>query len=159
MIKIENQLDKKWKEWYIGTAKAFSFAGNACFLFCFTYLYSVKMGKQISPGVVDKMFIDGDVYNGALIISEKAAKVLGLEYFGREYNVDKPPDWSPSIKEVDFSIKGGKQQHFVIRITDKTGRYILDPYEGVKRSINYYEKKVKSPNWESGNFSYRKFKI
>lgn len=159
MIKIENQLDKKWAKYYMGFARGYSFAGNACFLFCFTFMHSVKMGKQISPAVVDQMFIDGGVYSGPLINSEKAAKVLGLQYFGKETNINNTPDWSPSIKEVDFSIAGGKQQHFVIRINDESGKYILDPYQGVKRAINFYELKVKSPNWETGNFSYRKFKI
>jgi hypothetical protein len=68
---------------------------------------------------------------------------------------------------VDFSIAGGKQQHFVIRelmrIT-KDGKIagkkvILDPFGGVRREINYYENKVKAPNWETGRFSYRKIKI
>lgn len=158
-IKIENQLDKKWAKWYLGKVKTSGFNNFGCFLFCWTYMYSVKMGKQISPSEVDKIFIDNGVYSGDMIISEKAAKVLGLKYYGKEFNIDKPPAWSPSIKEVDFSIKGGKQQHFVIRINDETGRCILDPYEGVKRKINYYEQKVKSPNWETKHFSYRLVKI
>jgi len=113
---------------------------------------------QIKPSEVDMIFTNKGAYNGDLINSEKAAKVLGLKYFGKEKNINKPPSWSPSIKEVDFSIIGGKQQHFVVRINDETGKYILDPYGGLKRPINYYEKKVKAPNWETGNFSYRLFK-
>ncbi len=159
MIKIENQLDKKWSKYYLGKVKTSSFNLFACHLFCWTYMYSVKMGKQISPAVVDKMFMDKGGYSGDMIISEKASEILGLKYFGREYNINKPPAWSPSIKEVDFSIKGGKQQHFVIRINDKTGKYILDPYQGVKRAINYYEKKVGAPNWETKHFSYRLAKV
>ena len=159
MIKIENQLDPRWAKWYIGKAKGYSFAQNACFLFSLTYMYSVKMGKQISPGVVDKMFIDNGVYSGPLIISEKAAKVLGLAYFGIERNIDKPPSWYPSIKEVDYSIAGGKQQHFVVRTKRNGKNVILDPLGGVQRAINYYEKKVKDPEWKSKHFSYRLFEI
>lgn len=155
MIKIENQLDKKWAKWYLGKVKTSGFNNYGCHLFCWTYIYSVKMGRQISPGAVDKIFMDKGVYSGDLIDSAKAAKALGLKWYGKEYNINKPPNWSPSIKEVDFSIKDGKQQHFVIRINDKTGKYILDPYEGIKRKINYYEEKAKAPNWETGRFSYR----
>jgi len=158
-IKIENQLDKKWAKWYLGKVKTSGFNLFGCHLFCWAYIYSVKMGRQILPSEVDKIFMDNGVYDGDMIISEKAAQVLGLDYFGREYNIEKAPDWSPTIKEVDFSIKGGKQQHFVVRINDGTGKYILDPYEGVKRKINFYESKVGAPNWETRNFSYRLVKI
>lgn len=159
MIKIENQLDKKWDKYYIGKVKTSSFHNFACFLFCLTYLYSLKIGKQISPAVVDKMFIDNDVYVGDLINSEKAARVLGLKYNGIEYNIENPPNWHPSIKQVDYSIAKGKQTHFVIRTKLNGVNVILDPLGGVVRSINYYEKKVNDPLWKSKYFSYRLFKI
>ena len=111
------------------------------------------VGKD--PREVDKIFTKEGVYYGDMIDSVKAAKALGLKYLGKVTDINKPPNWSPSIKEVDFSIQGGKQQHFVIRKNDKTGKYILDPYGGVKRKINHYEEKVKAPNWETGHFSYR----
>jgi len=158
-MKIENQLDNKWDRWYIGKVKTSSFHDFACFLFCLTYMYSVKLGRQVSPGEVDKIFIDKGVYNGDLINSEKAAKALGLQYFGKESNIDNPPDWHPSIKEVDYSIAGGKNQHFVIRENIGGRNVILDPIGGVQRPINYYEKKVNDLNWKSRYFSYRKFKV
>lgn len=70
-----------------------------------------------------------------------AAKALGWEFHGREYDINKEPKFSPTIKEVDFSPAPGKQQHFVVRGEDETGRYILDPYGGARRKINYYEEK------------------
>jgi len=158
-IKIENQLDKKWKKYYLGKVKTSSFNNFGCYLFCWTYLYSIMSKKQVSPVFVDKIFMDEGVYNGDMINSYKAANVLGIRYLGKELNIDKPPKYSPTIKEVDFSIKGGKQQHFVVRIEDKTGKYILDPYGGVKREINYYEKKTKNLNWSKSGFSYRLIKI
>lgn len=159
-IQIENQLDPKWARYYIGNVKTSSFANFACFLFSLTYVYSVKMGRQVSPFEVDQIFVKKGVYNGDMINSEKAAKALGLQYFGKETDINKAPDFFPSIKEVDFSIKFGKQQHFVVRTKNSSGKnVILDPYGGVERPINFYEKKVNAPNWESGNFSYRKFKI
>jgi len=146
---IENQLDKKYDGWYLGKVKTSSFHNFACHLFCWAYM----AGK--TPKEVDKIFTKNGVYYGDMINSVKAAKVLNLNYYGKETNINKPPSWSPSIKEVDFSIKGGKQQHFIIRETKNGKNIILDPYGGVERPINYYEKKVKAPNWETGHFSYR----
>jgi len=159
MIKIENQLDPKWSRWYIGKVKTSKFKDFACFLFCWTYIYSVKMGRQISPSVVDKMFVDGGVYNGDLINSEKAAKVLGLQYFGIEKDINKSPKWYPSVKRVDYSARPGKQYHFVVRTVVDGKKVILDPVEGVQRNINFYERLVGDTSWVQGAFEYRLIKI
>lgn len=158
-IYIENQLDPKWSKYYIGKVKTSKFKDFACFLFSLTYMYSVKMGKQISPAVVDKMFIDNGVYNGDLINSAKAAKVLGLQYFGIEGDIKKAPNWYPNIKQVDYSIQDGKQTHFVVRTVVNGKKVILDPLGGVQRGINFYEQKVKETAWQKKGFSYRLFKI
>lgn len=159
-MKIENQLDKKWDRYYIGKVKTSSFHNFACFLFCLTYLFSIKMKKQISPAVVDDIFIKNGVYIGDEIDSVKAAKVLGLQYFGKEFNIDNAPNWWPSIKQVDYSIKDGKQSHFVVREMVSGVKVILDPLGGVVRNINYYENKVKNLDWNKNNyFSYRLFKV
>jgi len=146
---IENQLDKKYDGWYLGKVKTSSFHNFACHLFCWAYM----AGKN--PKEVDGIFVKEGVYSGDMIDSVKAAKALGLNWYGREYDINKPPNWAPNIKEVDFSIKGGRQQHFVIRENINGKNVILDPYGGVKRKINHYEEKVKAPNWETGHFSYR----
>ena len=158
-IHIENQLDSKWAKYYLGDVKTSGFNTYGCHLFCWAYIYSVKMGKQISPADVDQIFMDKGVYSGDLIDSAKAAKALGVEWLGREYDINKAPGWYPTIKEVDFSIKDGKQQHFVIREYKNGRKIIKDPYQGVERPINYYEEKVNAPNWEGGKFSYRLVKI
>lgn len=157
-MKIENQLDVKWKKYYLGKVKTSGFNGFGCFLFCWTYLYGKKFGRYVSPAEVDTIFIKKGVYNGDMIVSEKAAEALGMQYLGKETDITKTPTWFPTIKEVDFSIKGGKQQHFVVR--DRIGgkNVILDPYGGVQRPINFYEKKTGAPNWENGGFSYRLIK-
>jgi hypothetical protein len=159
MLKIENQLDKKWGSYYIGDVKSSSFRNYACFLFCLTYMYSINRGKQVDPAEVDKMFLDNGVYRGDLINSEKAAKVLGLQYFGIEKDIDKAPSWYPSIKQVDYSIAAGKQTHFVVRSVIGGKKCILDPLGGVARPINFYEKKVGEESWQRGGFSYRLFAL
>lgn len=124
-------------------------------------MYSVAQKRQVSPSEVDVIFTKNGVYFGKvgdLIDSVKAANALGLSYLGKETDINKPPSWHPTIKEVDFSIKDGKQQHFVVREIIDGKKVILDPYEGVQRPINYYEKKTGAPNWENGHFSYRLIK-
>jgi hypothetical protein len=83
----------------------------------------------------------------SLIISERAAIALGLRYDGIEYNVSKEPDWFPNIKEVDMSPALGKQQHFVVRVQENGKKFILDPWDGQKKTIGFYP-----------FVSYRKFK-
>lgn len=156
---IENQLDPKWKKWYLGKVKTSGFNGYGCHLFCWTYLYSVKTGRQVSPGEVDGIFVSKGVYNGDMIQSDKAAIALGMQWLGKETDINKAPDWFPTIKEVDFSLQNGKQQHFVVRERMNGVKVIFDPYGGVQRPIDYYERKVGAPNWEKGNFSYRLIKI
>ncbi len=160
-MNIENQLDPKWSKWYLGKAKGSSFKNFGCFLFCWTYLYSVAQKRQVSPSEVDVLFTKNGVYvgkNGDLIDSTKAAKVLGMRYIGKETNISKAPMWFPTIKEVDFSIAEGKQKHFVVREHINGKNVILDPYGGVQRAINFYEKKTGALNWENGHFSYRLIK-
>lgn len=156
---IDNQLDVRWKKYYLGKVKTSGFNSYGCHLFCWTYVYGKKLGRYVSPAEVDVIFIREGVYNGDMIDSVKAAKALGLLWLGREYDIKKAPDWFPTIKEVDFSIAGGKQQHFIVREKINGKKVILDPYGGVERPLNYYEKKTNNLDWKKGGFSYRLVKM
>jgi len=166
-MNIENQLDPKWSKWYLGKSKTSKFKDYACLLFCFTYIYSIKENMQVSPKYVDKLFTDNNVYFSAtkggpadLINSKRACEVLGLQYFGVETDINKAPNWHPSIKRVDYSAAPGKQYHFVIREVIDGKRVIKDPIGGVVRDINYYEKKVGDTAWvKDHGFEYRLVKI
>lgn len=159
-MQIENQLSSKWRNWYIGKVKTSSFKDFACYLFCWTYVYSVKLGRQVSPGEVDGIFVREGVYDGDQIISEKAAKALGLQYLGYEIDINKAPNWHPSVKRVDYSARPGKQFHFVVREVINGKKVILDPIGGVQRDINYYERLVGDESWREGSaFNYRLIKI
>jgi len=122
-------------------------------------MYSVKLGKEVNPKTVDTLFVKNNVYVGDLINNERACKTLGLEWGGKEYDVNKAPNWYPNIKEVDYSVQDGKQTHFVIRDLEKGVKVIKDPIGGVIRNINFYEKKVNNVDWKKPGFSYRKVKI
>lgn len=156
---IENQLDPKWNKWYIGKVKTSRFKDFACYLFCLTYMYSVKIGKQVSPGTVDMILSGGGAYDGDQIINNKVEPLLGLHYLGYETDINKAPDWHPSIKRVDYSARPGKQYHFVVREVINGKKVILDPVGGVQRDINYYERLVGDTAWRGGAFNYRLWKI
>ncbi len=89
------------------------------------------------PPEVNEILKKAGAFDKDLIISDKAAKALGLEYTGKEYDINKEPDWFPNIKEVDMSPSPGKQQHFVVRIKEDK-KYIIDPWTGKKEAIGFY---------------------
>lgn len=149
-MKILNQLAYKGTKF--GKKKATDMGDYGCKLFCFAMI------TGIDPVTLDKLFVEKNVYfgdAGDLIDDTAAAKALGWGYKGIDRNINNMPGWEPTIKEVDFSVAAGKQQHFVVRLKDS----ILDPYEGVERKKNFYEEKTKAPNWENGHFSYRLFVV
>lgn len=147
-IEIYNQL--LYRGVKFGTKKTSDMASYGCKLFSFAII------TQRDPVELDDFFCQHNVYfgnSGDMIDDVAAAKSLGWEFLGKETDINKMPELSPTIKEVDFSPAAGKQQHFVVRCVDETGRYILDPFGGARRKIDYYENK-------SHNFvSYRIFKV
>jgi hypothetical protein len=156
-IKIEDQLS--FGDIRFGNTKL-KITMYGCKFLCVKYLYEKKIGKKISIGELDAKLLAGNCYSGNSMLDDGAiARTLGFEYLGKETDINNAPDWYPTIKEVDFSEKAGKQQHFVIRENINGKNVILDPYGGVERKINYYELKCGTPLWEKGGFSYRKFKI
>lgn len=157
---IENQLSSKWRNWYLGKVKTSSFNDFGCYLFCLAYMLSVKLGRQVSPGEVDKILTRGGGYDGDMIINDVASKLLDIQYLGYEKDINKPPKWSLSIKRVDYSARPGKQYHFVVREVVNGKKVILDPIGGVQRDINYYERLVGDESWREGSaFNYRLWKI
>lgn len=148
---IDNQNSAKWANHFLGKSKS-GFQKYGCLLFCLSYLKGKQRGYYCSPDECNDILMQGGAFNGDLIDSVKAAKALGFEYLGKETDINKPPSWSPTIKEVRFSIKWG--QHFVVR----ENGHILDPYGGVERAINFYEVKCGNTSWMKGGFSYRLFK-
>ena len=127
-----SQRDPRWANKTLGFGPS-KIGGYGCFLTCL----SMMVGK--TPDKVNNMLKAGGGFYKDLIISDKAAKILGLKYFGKEFDIDKEPGWYPSIKEVDMSPRTGKQQHFVVRIKTLLGRKrIIDPWTGDEQRIDYY---------------------
>ncbi len=158
---IENQDQARYEKLYLGASKSNS-RYYGCKLFSITTVYNIIFGTSFTPEEINKRLLAGGAYFGAnkdLIDDTTAAKILGIDFLGRETDINRAPDWSPTIKEVDFSPTAGKQQHFVVRIIKADGtKKILDPWGGVERPINYYEVKTENADWSKGGFSYRKFR-
>ena len=158
VLSIENQNQPKYYAKYLGNSKT-SMQSAGCKLFSVTAMYNLMFGKSLTVEEMNKKLLDGGAFYGDLLDDVKIAKVLGIKFLGKETDINKAPNYSPTIKEVDFSATAGKQQHFVLRIIKKDGtKAILDPWGGCERKINYYEAKVNNLDWKSGGFSYRLFK-
>lgn len=136
---IYSQKDSRWKNIKLGFGK-YTIGSDGCFLTC------LSMMVNKAPDVVNEILKKAGAFSGSLIISDKAAKALGLQLLkgnsnipGKMTNINYMPDWSPSIKEVDYNSKtANKEQHFVLRIIEDGKRFIIDPLGGIKREINYY---------------------
>ena len=126
-----SQRDWRWRWKRLGNSWS-TIGGYGCFL---TSL-SMMVGKR--PDEVNEILKKAGAFNKDLIISEKAAMALNSKYTGKEYDIDKPPSWSPSIKEVDMSPAKGKQQHFCLRVIENGIRYIIDPWTGQRQRITFY---------------------
>lgn len=122
-----------------------SFQNYSCFTCCLAYLVDKD------PLKVHKILKKEKAYSGALIISDKAAKALGLDLLkgnsgipGKMTDINYMPKFT-SIKEVILD----RYQHFVVRLVDKDGnRSIFDPWTGKKLPVNHYQ-----------FISYRLFKV
>lgn len=129
-----SQRDPRWRDVRLGFSQL-TIGGYGCFLTCLAWM----VGK--TPIEVNDILRAANAFGGkdrSLIISERAAIALGLDYDGVEGNINKEPDWFPNIKEVDMSPSPGKQQHFVVRIKENNKKFILDPWDGKKKAIGFY---------------------
>ncbi len=129
-----SQRDQRWSDKKLGFSNL-TIGGYGCFLACLAWMVKKR------PDAVNDILRRANAFGGpdrSLIISERAAIALGLNYYGKEYNISKEPDWFPNIKEVDMSPAPGKQQHFVVRIKENNKKFILDPWDGKQKVIGFY---------------------
>lgn len=91
---------------------------------------SMFVGK--TPDSVNRIFTDNGVYvDGALIDSNKAAKVLGIEYNGRTTQRQS----TICIAETDHFKPQGVPQHFFVWNGDGS---IIDPLDGRHKNNPYH---------------------
>ena len=127
------QRHKRYKGLKLGFSNL-SFQKYSCFTCCLAFL--VKK----DPLEVHELLKKEKCYSGGLIISDKAAKVLGLQLLqGNSYIAGRHtnpmfkffPQFE-TIKEVWL----GRSQHFVVRLNNKQ---IFDTWTGKTLSLNYYK--------------------
>lgn len=126
-----NQRDKRWSSIKLGFGTS-TIGSHGCFLTC------LSMIVDKTPPEVNEILKKAGAFYKDLIISDKAAAALGLRYLGKETDINKPPTWYPSIKEVDMSPAPGKTQHFVLRILFDGRKRIIDPWTGQVQKIDFY---------------------
>jgi GH25 family lysozyme M1 (1,4-beta-N-acetylmuramidase) len=127
-----SQTDLRWRFKFLGNSWS-TIGSYGCYL---TSL-SMMVGKR--PDEVNEILKKAGAFDKDFIKQEEAAKALGLDFLGREYNINNEPHFTPTIKEVNYNRTGTKfSQHFVLRIIENNIKYIIDPLGGVKRNIAYY---------------------
>ena len=99
-----------------------------CVVMSFAYI------AKKDPLEVNQIFIDEGVYDGDLVIFDKACDALGLKNYKRDYNINNMPEQEETIKEVWL----GKSKHFVVRFNKGGERSIFDPWTGQDQVINFY---------------------
>lgn len=146
-----SQTDQKWSGIIIGKTtingkiKYYTIGSDGCFICC------LAMKKGIPPNEVFEILKKGGgITGGGLIVSEKAAQLLGFQYLGKDMNINNMPTIPITIKEVNYIRTIAQKiyyrlrgitflQHFVLRVVKNDGsRVIIDPLGGAERPINYY---------------------
>ena len=152
----------KYPKTYLGNSTYYTIANSGCFLTSVTIVHNYLTGENLTPPEMNEKLKSAGCFNGASLIFEKVCETLGWDYVGKFTGIDATPESkgviTPTIKEVDYSYRAGKQQHFVVRVHTDNGNYIIDPLGGIVRAIDYYEKLVDDEKWASKYFSYRIFK-
>lgn len=123
-MKYYSQRDKAWSGVKLGFGST-TIGNYGCFI------TALSMLIEKTPNITNEILKKGGAFNGDLLISDKAAVALDLEYLGK--TTTKPKEF-PTIAEVDMSPSAGKQQHFVVMLKDK----IIDPWTGTERPLNTY---------------------
>lgn len=122
-----HQRNARYKGMKLGKSNT-SMQQYGCALMCWSYV------ADKDPLEVNQLFIEKGVYNGDMIIFEKACEVLGLKDYEKSKDINRMPTQEETIKEVRL----GKGQHFVIRLNKDGKRTIFDPWLGSIKSINHY---------------------
>ena len=132
MVVAYSQKDKRWKRLKIEPA-GLMLKKYGC------YVVSIAMVLEKTPDIVldilnkNKCFTDK-----GLLLNEKAAQVLDLNYFG----VSKiPPKNKPCITETNYFESNGIPQHFFVYLgsaADNLVVKIIDPLSGEEKDNPYH---------------------
>lgn len=142
MIVMYSQRDKRWSDELLGNSKTTKIGGYGCKVTALTMCF-IAMGiipASWTPKDLNKKLRKGGAFfgkNGDLLDDAKTAQIFGLSV-EQVYDINKEPKEPYTVKEVDMSPAPGKQQHFVFRVNDKTGKYIIDPWTGTKQRVGRY---------------------
>lgn len=97
------QCDSRWGSKKLGTCSD-TICQSGCFLCCLSML------SNIPPDQANEMLKSGGYINGCIMNSEKAAQLLGLEYYG----ISKTKPSYDCVAETNYYKSSGVPQHFFI---------------------------------------------
>lgn len=123
-----SQRDSRWGEKYIGSSKS-----KIKDYGCFGTALGNLCGKRPDE-VFEILKNNGYLKNDLIVSTPVMAKLLGLEYDGINFEINKLPKFR-TIAEVDMSPSPGKQQHFVVIKEDGS---IIDSWTGTIRPKGTY---------------------
>jgi hypothetical protein len=128
-----SQRDLRWCWKKVGQSSK-RFYDFGCLITCL----AMMVGRR--PDELNDALLAGGAFHGANLDSTKAAAILGLDYLGKELDIERVPLVFPTLREVDYTRDGGEfVRHFVIQARGRDGGfYLVDPYGGVRRPLDYY---------------------
>jgi len=138
--KVYSQYDPRWRNNILGFGRN-TIGTHGCFITC------LGMAAGITPDRVNEILKEKKGFVGDLVRTPQAFEALGLKIvktddpviINRDFNIGNMPNWSPTIKEVDFNpATSKKDQHFVLRVLEGKTKFIIDPNGGVRRRINHF---------------------
>jgi hypothetical protein len=99
-----NKYSQKWYSDKLGTCNV-TIKSHGCFVTCLAMLVGIE-----PPEVNELLTKNGGYSNGCMLLSDKASKILDLEYNGK---TTKKPDYI-CIAETNYYKKNGVPQHFFV---------------------------------------------
>lgn len=154
---VYSQCDPRWSWKRLGDSRR-RFYHHGCLVTCLAMILGTR------PDVLNQKLKLAGAFDGANLRSAHAADVLGLAYFGFEEDLATVPPFSIFVREVNHD-RGGTRfvRHFVVQAIGTDGRaYLLDPYGGKRRNVDYYPfasyrlfARPDDPGIENGRFTYR----
>jgi hypothetical protein len=142
-VKVLWQGSSAWGHVLLGRSTKTTISSGGCLLTCFTMALNSLRAKHLTPDVVNRMLVDagdivgpvtgrGPVFDGAMMVSDRAAVALGLQYFGRVVS-RAAADLRPTVDEA-FARNGlailnvdhsgdGRPDHFALLVARDAGGY------------------------------------
>lgn len=140
------QDDERWREDKLGTSK-YTMRFSGCLVSCIASALSMESGEEVTPGTLNRIFSDENVYDGAGNLQWEPLAGLG-EYEVTVYE-------SVSSDQIDACLEAGHfpivrvgmyalgNIHYVLIVGAEDGEYLcMDPLQDEVRKLSAYGNRV-----------------